>query len=639
MIKRIFSSGRNLSTGQIQWGPGLTWHDPNPPITLESPSTLGATISAAPQDQSLGRAAGFAVIFAAVAAAAVAPKPVMAYAQTAPEVQNQYAVADQQATRSLFPSQRAGQRTPIIPFYSAPPQTYVDPPSFIRSSVASPQGPTGGATYTFGLHAIALYNAEAAKTRLWPAQATPVAAVTVPPLVRTAGQLEERPTVVTWPAQRAGQTTPVLSYVLGAPQTDPTQIQPAVWISRVAGATPRIAAYVSASQQAYVDPPSALWPTQRTPAVTTQPVAAFVATAEQPQDRPTVAVWAAQFRGQTTPVIPYIIGGPQQLDLTLKALYVAPLVGRASTLPYVLAAPQAIDLTQQALYSAPVIGRLPALPYVSAAPQQVDLAPRPLYTGPVARQGSVPPLVYGTAQADSTQLAAQYFPTLRTLPITAGALGVYLVVPAQFEERPTVARWPSQRAGQTPPIVPYVYGVPPQQDLTQQALYVAPPIGRLPALPYITAATQAYVDPVAVVWPSVASPQGPTGGATYTFGLHAVALYNAEAAKTQVWGTLRTPPFVAQPVCSFIVTREQPQDRPTVAVWSPVKLSQGRVPPMVRAAPLQRDLTLQAMFIPMSAAVPITNYDTSRIRIGSGPEFTVLGSDEFNIIGAIEDDL
>jgi hypothetical protein len=156
------------------------------------------------------------------------------------------------------------------------------------------------------------------------------------------------------------------------------------------------------------------------------------------------------------------------------------------------------------------------------------------------------------------------------------------------------------------------------------------------------------------------NPQGQVNTAEYTFGLHAQTTYQAEAAKSQIWGSVNTPPVVVtpaplrsiwasqealdlsingwsvegaqalqgpvpptifasqddprqipaqvwkaqvavatvpNPAASFFSIPPQTEDRPTSVIWR--SLRAGQTPPVIAsfyAAPQQADLTQQAVF-------------------------------------------
>jgi hypothetical protein len=149
--------------------------------------------------------------------------------------------------------------------------------------------------------------------------------------------------------------------------------------------------------------------------------------------------------GQTPPIVPFVTNanGPQLLDFTIQGSLFKPLVG-----------------------SRPKIG---AFATNANAPQIVDLstqgwieAPEPL------RQGPVPPLTIGKPQADPTQIAAQFFVSAVSPPITPNPIAGFFSTVPQFEERPTNIVLASVQAGQTPPVIQIVQSTPQRVDLTQQ---------------------------------------------------------------------------------------------------------------------------------------------------------------------------
>ena len=561
-----------------------------------------------PQVADYARVAGYALVFMAAMSGA-GPSRASTFVQQL-NVQSVAAI-DQQGTRTVWASRRAGQTPPIIRMVYGAPQL-VD---LTQQGQVWPSTKLGQTTPLIPRTTGAAQPYTNAPSTVWPSQRTPaVTAQPVTAFVQSADQPQDRPTVTRWPSQRLGQVTPIIKSIAGAPQlVDLTQqallIRPAigqlpalpwvsgagqaytdspssVWRSLIAGSTPRIGAFTQSAEQPQDRPTITVWPSQRAPAVTAQPVTAFVRSADQPQDRPTATVWPSQRAGQTPPVIRQVSGAPLQTDLT-----------------------------QQAVLFAPVIGRLPALPWVYGIGQVYTDSPSFLWASQRAGQPPpVIPLVLGRPQADPTQIAPQLFPTVRTPPITTGLLGAYASTREQFQERPTVTVWPALVSGSRPRIIPQLWAEPQRVDLTQQASIFASLIGRLPALPYVAAAGQAYTD-----------------------------------APSTVRAALFTPP-VLQALPVWVGTRPQLVDLTQQGtIWPPVKLQQGIVRPMVRAAPQLLDLTQPARYFPQAYAIPITDFGSSRNRIGAaaGPvlsarlelrvgavEGPALGTDAVNLLNS-----
>lgn len=107
----------------------------------------------------------------------------------------------------------------------------------VWASAVTPQGSTTSAEYRFGSHALALYGAEALKSKTWPALRTPPPILTgaVPKSVIVPPQVDPtqiaalvQPSLRTPPTVAPGITTPAFFL---QPQVDPTQLQGKVWVS------------------------------------------------------------------------------------------------------------------------------------------------------------------------------------------------------------------------------------------------------------------------------------------------------------------------------------------------------------------------------------------------------------------------
>lgn len=107
----------------------------------------------------------------------------------------------------------------------------------VWASAVTPQGSTTSAEYRFGSHALALYGAEALKSKTWPTLRTPPPILTgaVPKSVIVPPQADPtqiaavvQPSLRTPPTVAPGNTTPAFFL---QPQADPTAIQGKVWAS------------------------------------------------------------------------------------------------------------------------------------------------------------------------------------------------------------------------------------------------------------------------------------------------------------------------------------------------------------------------------------------------------------------------
>lgn len=85
------------------------------------------------------------------------------------------------------------------------------------------------------------------------------------------------------------------------------------------------------------------------------------------------------------------------------------------------------------------------------------------------------------------------------------------------------------------------------------------------------------------VWSSAVTPQGQANAAEYTFGTHALAIHQAEAVKSSVWGSVRTPPAVAStnPLRSIWASPEQVDLSISGWVAGGSQANQGPVPPLI----------------------------------------------------------
>lgn len=86
---------------------------------------------------------------------------------------------------------------------------------------------------------------------------------------------------------------------------------------------------------------------------------------------------------------------------------------------------------------------------------------------------------------------------------------------------------------------------------------------------------------------SAVTPQGQANAAEYTFGTHAQAIHQAEAVKSRIWGSVRTPPAAASaaPLRSIWASPESIDLSIGGWVVGGTQVNQGPVPPTILAAP------------------------------------------------------
>ena len=110
----------------------------------------------------------------------------------------------------------------------------------------------------------------------------------------------------------------IVPYVVAAPQSVDLTLQPSIWRTVVRGQTPPIIPYqIGGPSPVDLTQQPTFWPVTVAPPIVGR-VATFQITLEQPQDRPTVTVFPAQSRGHTPPIVPFQVGGPQPVDLTIQ---------------------------------------------------------------------------------------------------------------------------------------------------------------------------------------------------------------------------------------------------------------------------------------------------------------------------------
>lgn len=246
--------------------------------------------------------------------------------------------------------------------------------TLVIASAVTPQGQANASEYQFGLHAQALHQAEAVKSRVWGSVRTPPAAASAVPLRPIWASPEQVDLSISgWVVggTRANQG-PVPPTTLTLPQ-DPTHIAAQIW----------------KSQPAVV-------------VITPNPAASFFSVPPQFEERPTRAVWQSLRAGQLTPVITSFYAAPQQADLTQQGVVVPsaitpPAVGLVP--PLTRGSPQA-DPSQPAaqvwksVATPPAIVGVTVWPAIVAPPQfDTSVNPTQIWTTSTFSAGITPPAI------------------------------------------------------------------------------------------------------------------------------------------------------------------------------------------------------------------------------------------------------
>jgi hypothetical protein len=364
---------------------------------------------------------------------------------------------------------------------AAPQQVDLTLPAVIIPSAPGYSGPPSYDVYTFGAHAEATYNAEAAKSKTWPSAQSLALIPAVSPAVFVGQQSYSDPQPVVQESAIKGQTPPVIR-AQWTPQQEYTDSQ--AWVQRSAPGQqgPTVRSFTAGPLQIDL--------TQQAVVIATQPqlgipkvLGVSYAVPEQAYVNVAAVVVRAAVKGQTSPVIPFQTGAPPQFDYTLQPVIIEPLVAGAGKLgtyvsaapvdptqlaaqieasalappalpgllgTFYFAAPPAFDYTVQAVTVRSSIagsGKLGA--YVTASPI-VDLTLQASLSRPVVGPiGPVPPMVVAAPQTDPSQLAAVTSNAQPAAPIFTG------------------------------PTIPWVFAAPLPIDLTIQAqiftIAAAPP--------------------------------------------------------------------------------------------------------------------------------------------------------------------
>lgn len=222
----------------------------------------------------------------------------------------------------------------------------------VQLNTQLPTATVPSSEYLWGTHAVATHNAENVKSAVFRSVAAATVVVTgVAAFISAPQQAYADVQPFVQKSLVSGQTTPVIPRVSGAPQQADLTLQVVFSRPITSPQGPTVRPFTAAplqvdlTQQAWlkaptqvrqsaVPPPvwqgqadpsqlaSSIWSPASTPVVITpNPIAGFFVVPPQNEERPTRQVWPSQFAGQTTPVLPFTIGGPQRLDFTQQAMF------------------------------------------------------------------------------------------------------------------------------------------------------------------------------------------------------------------------------------------------------------------------------------------------------------------------------
>jgi hypothetical protein len=238
------------------------------------------------------------------------------------------------------------------------------------------------------------------------------------------------------------------------------------------------------------------------------------------------------------------------------------------TIPYVVVGPQTYtDIGS--VYVKPLTGSTPPIiPYQYAAPELRDLTQQAVLSQPWhGSQGPVPPYVQAS-QTDTSQLQPQYSPVATPAVLLTGILGRYQVTLPQIEDRPVEQTW----------------------------------------------FVQAGIEAAGAL-------------SSYQFGVHAEALYNVEALKSQVWPAVSAPALLTGAIVQY--QSGEPQDWPwnereqfyriTIAGSLPLT---GPVPPYGFVNP-QIDLNVNATRVSSSAFQTFTGIVPPYLSVLPQPDINI----------------
>lgn len=522
-----------------------------------------------------------------------------------------------------------------------------------------------GAEYQFGTHAAAIYESQF-KGAIW----GPAAGGAPPP--KSLGAFVKAPeqaytNAPSWVlASVLGATPQPIALIVGGPQSVDLTLQGDLVEPLVSPQGRPLTQFSVAPQADTTQPPALVFAAALVPVVAPPVPARLALAAPQTVDLTLAAsIFSPQagIQGRTPPTI---VASPQAIDLTVQGWIETPQLtqqGRVPTLTIggpqsdpsqiaaqffgvqpaavvasyavrsVSAAPQSADLTVQAsIFKPQPAGQGPTPALIVAAPKDDQTQPQALLS--MSRAGQTPPHIatlQGAPQADTTQIPAQVFPSLRTPPIVPNPIAGFVTTLPQFEERVTQTVYPSLRAGFTVRVPAFTQGAPQFVDLTLQGWTLAPltrqgpvppialgapqsdptqvaplviPSARTPAIApnpiagFLQTAPQFEERTTAVVYPSLRSGQTSPRIAQITGAPQA----DPSLALAQVFSPGLAPLAPVGPVTRVPVTLPQFEDRPTAIVWPSVRA--GQKPPRITslwAAPQNVDLTIQGFAFGPSA--------------------------------------
>jgi hypothetical protein len=344
--------------------------------------------------------------------------------------------------------------TKLGTFVVTAPQADLTQQSTFYSIQANPSAPFGGAQYTFGTHAVALYNAEAVKTQLYPSVRSPP-----PPNLGA---------FVNVPAQSVDLTQQSQIY--------PAAANPGGWILTWITSGPDSSEYIQL--QSSISPSAAAPPAQGSisgPQYTfgTHAAAFYNAEAIKTQIYPSA-------RAPTAPPtnLGAFVNVPAQLvDLTQKSSIQpsAPGIQGVTVRPNIPVPPQSVDLTQQSIVRASSLAVTYAIKSYVTAPQLIDFTQQSIIvaSSPGIQGTTVRPIVQVNPQIDLTQQSIFSVPLIAP-PQTSFALRSYTSAPQGIDltiQSVIIPSSPGQQGRTVTPNVP----VPPQSvDLTQQSQFYKP---------------------------------------------------------------------------------------------------------------------------------------------------------------------
>lgn len=469
--------------------------------------------------------------------------------------------------------------------------------------------------FSFGGHATALYNAEAAKSQVWkPARASALAGALLGAFIATPQQAYGDVAARIFAPAVSGHTSRVLPAVRLSPQSVDLSLQPffdAPQVGLISG-TALSASYLFGTHAATLYNAEAqkarVWSSAAGSTVVTGKLGQWMTSAGQLIDLTLQPFFdAPQPLGALPRIAAQLRVAPQAVDLSLQPFFDGPqpapgvVSGPAPTAQYQFGT-HAVALYNAEAEKTRIWSSIPAPTSVTtgilgqwttSAPQAADLSLQPFFDGPQSNPSGYLFTVIG-ASPDTSE-----FPTLQPTfvrssiqGLVSGILGAFSRAPPQLEERPTFTVWPSVVSGATPRIVPTTW-TPEQSYTNPQPLGIraSTPIGG-PALGSVAVAPQqSYSDVQPRITPAVIAGNSPRIGVFFT-----AAQIDATQATPRFTAPITATAVVSVPVAPYLATSQQAQDYPTLQIWSSRNAGvNSRVAPLVQSA-AQADLTQQPFF-------------------------------------------